>query len=521
MKENIGQNPAEIAREAFRQLASRQIAPTPDAYREVYDAIAGHPAVPSPIPVMQHIAANVSQMPGELSSLGRYLQKSVDNGNWDAFEAGCTDIIEYLRKASALTPTQAPVASIPANSAPLTPQIKLLRELLNRTLSFSLSSLLSPHPELAAEAALLGDAVRDAANEAEMNAIGNRIKQFCYRVELKSGEISEQQEMLLRLFRLLLDNIAFLLDDDSWLRGQLQVVQSLIDGPINHRALEDASKGLKEVIYRQGTLRDSLSEAKATVRNMITIFIDRLGSMASSTEDYHGKIEDYSQKIAQASNIADLNTILADVMRDTRHIQAEALQSRDHMIDAKREVQAAEAKIQQLESQLAEISALAIHDQLTSSLNRRGLDDAMEREQARADRQGTPLSVALLDLDDFKRLNDEHGHDAGDEALIHVVRIIRDTMRAMDVVGRFGGEEFVVLLPDTPSEEAVVVISRLQKELTKRIFMYNNQKLFITFSAGVATRKLGEDLIATIKRADTAMYQAKRAGKNRVVLAQD
>ena len=515
MKDDKPRNPAEIAREAFRQLASRQIAPTPDAYREVYDTIAGVTSPASPLPALGKIASNIIKLPGELSALGRHLQKSVDASNWDEFAAGLAEVIEYLRKQSA--PTAGNTTAQPATTVPLTPQVKLLRELLNRTLSFSLSSLLSGQPELANEAATLGDAIRDAANETEVNEIGTRIKQFCYRIELKSGEIGEQQEMLLRMFRLLLENVAFLLDDDSWLRGQFDAVQKLIDGPINHRALEDASQSLKEVIYRQGTLKDSLSEAKATVRNMITLFIDQLGSMASSTDDYHGKIEVYSQKISKASNISELNVILSDVMRDTRTIQAEALQSRDHMLNARREVEAAEARIHALESQLAEISALASHDQLTSSLNRRGLDDAIQREQARAERQKTPLSVALLDLDDFKRLNDEYGHDAGDEALIHVVRIIRDTMRSMDVVGRFGGEEFVVLLPDTSAEEAVSVVARLQKELTKRIFMYNNQKLFITFSAGVATRADGEDMADTLKRADSAMYAAKKSGKNRVV----
>jgi diguanylate cyclase (GGDEF) domain len=119
----------------------------------------------------------------------------------------------------------------------------------------------------------------------------------------------------------------------------------------------------------------------------------------------------------------------------------------------------------------------------------------------------------------YKKINDVYGHETGDEALIHVVRIIKETLRSMDVIGRFGGEEFVVVLPDTPTAEGIAVISRLQKELTKRIFMHNNQKLFVTFSAGLATRDAGENLLDTIKRADTAMYKAKKLGKNRVIAA--
>ncbi len=158
-------------------------------------------------------------------------------------------------------------------------------------------------------------------------------------------------------------------------------------------------------------------------------------------------------------------------------------------------------------------------DQLTGSLNRRGLDDVFERELARSERRNSPLCIAMLDLDDFKRLNDTHGHTAGDEALIHLVRVIKDTLRTMDVIARFGGEEFLIVLPDTTMDDAMQTVTRVQRELTKRIFMHNNERLLITFSAGVALRAGIEDQTTMIKRADEALYKAKRAGKNRVIAA--
>ena len=100
------------------------------------------------------------------------------------------------------------------------------------------------------------------------------------------------------------------------------------------------------------------------------------------------------------------------------------------------------------------MSELVREDQLTGSLNRRGLDDVFERERARADRRGTPLCIAMLDLDDFKRLNDTYGHLAGDDALSHLVKVVKDTLRSMDVIARFGGEEFLILLPETTVEAA-------------------------------------------------------------------
>ena len=137
----------------------------------------------------------------------------------------------------------------------------------------------------------------------------------------------------------------------------------------------------------------------------------------------------------------------------------------------------------------------------------------------RADRRGTPLCAAMLDLDNFKKLNDTYGHSAGDEALVHLVRIVKQTLRSIDVIARYGGEEFLIVMPETTLDEAAMAMTRVQRELTTHFFSANDQRLFITFSAGVALRAPRETQDATIKRADAAMYEAKKTGKNRVVKA--
>jgi diguanylate cyclase len=128
--------------------------------------------------------------------------------------------------------------------------------------------------------------------------------------------------------------------------------------------------------------------------------------------------------------------------------------------------------------------------------------------------------VAVLDLDNFKRLNDTYGHQAGDDALVHLMNVVRKTLRPTDITARYGGEEFVILFSETTLPQAVQAMNRLQRELTKRFFLHNNERLLITFSAGVAQFKTGETQDAVIERADRAMYQAKLQGKNRVVAAE-
>ncbi|KRB93309.1 GGDEF domain-containing protein [Noviherbaspirillum sp. Root189] len=566
------QSPADIAREAFRRLAMRRVAPTPDAYREIYEEIAGTQTTAGPEKILADFAAHLAGTSADIARHAAKLSLALEKRDWPEYGKSLSQLVEqHLASQSSkdaaqpakveavaqpiatppalksagipLVDTPAPVAlksaglalvDPPATAvrpsveslatanvavAPESRQLRLLRELLVRTLTLALGSLLRKAPELLEESEMLASSARNATTEPALNDISARLKQLCFRIELKADDLAEEHELLLRLFQLLLENVGELLEDDSWLSGQIANVQDLLSGPLSRSALLDATRSLKEVIYKQGALKHSLKEAKVTVKNMMITFIDRLGAVATSTGDFHQKMGNYSQKISQARDITELNHILEDVMRDTRHAQTEILRSQDDIIAAKQEVQEAEARIQQLESKLEHMSELVREDQLTGSLNRRGLDDAYEREIARAQRRKTSLCIALLDLDDFKRLNDTYGHSAGDDALIHLVRVIKETLRTMDVVARFGGEEFLIMLPDTPLDEAVQTVTRIQRELTKRIFMYDNQKLLMTFSAGVALRRDDEDQGDLIKRADEALYKAKRAGKNRVVAA--
>jgi diguanylate cyclase len=509
-----GQNPADIAREAFRRLATRRIAPTPDAYRAIYDEIAGvSPVPPAPASnpaaeVLESFARRLADTPGEVSEYGRRMQRAAKAADWIAYSQALSQVAErHLRRNT-------PVMALGDED----PDARQLREMLSRSLVFALATLLAGSKDLVLEAETLGGEVKLARGD-ELADLSGRLKQLCYQVELYSGDQSEQRELLLRLFRLLLDNVNELLDDDSWMRGQIAAVQDLISGPLDTRSLEDATRSLKDVILKQGQLKHSISDVRATVKNMMMTFIDRLGSVAASTGDYHAKLGTFSKRISGAANIDELNEVLEEVLRETRQAQVDALASRDRMLAVHREVQEAEDRIRMLEAELQHMSELVREDQLTGSLNRRGLEEVFGREAARADRRNTPLCVAILDLDNFKKLNDTYGHLAGDGALKHLVTVVRETLRSMDVIARFGGEEFMILLPETTVEAAAAAMVRVQRELTRHFFMYENEKMLITFSCGVALRLPNEGQESLMARADRAMYQAKQTGKNRVVVA--
>ena len=428
-----------------------------------------------------------------------------------------------------LRPTEPAAADAPASVRAATPFATpsqgaddlsaQLRELLAQTLEFAVMSQLGHAPDLAEEATALALAARAANGRETLEKLTATLRRFWFRLEQRGGENAELHRGLLRLLRLLIDNTNELLGEDQWLCGQVAALKEIVGRPLSVGAIADAESRLKEVIFKQGTLKNSLQEAKVALKQLIASFIDRLGDLSESTGDYHTKLEGYAQTIRQTDDITQLNVVLDNLLKDTRSAQLDTMRTRDELLAARHQVEAAEQKVRVLESELNKVSELVQEDQLTGVLNRRGLDDAYQREVARAERTGKPLCVSLLDIDNFKGLNDAHGHQAGDDALQHLVRVIKRTMRPSDVLARYGGEEFLLLLPETQPEEAIGVMVRLQRNLTKAFFLHDNERLLITFSAGVTQRAQGEAQTSVIERADKAMYQAKRAGKNRVCAA--
>jgi diguanylate cyclase len=419
--------------------------------------------------------------------------------------------------SSEATPAEKTIST--ASTVALPDLLPELRELFAFTLETAIATQLLESPQLSSDAKALATDIRTAGTPAQLQEFLTRLKRFAFKLELLAEDQTELRQSLLGLLRLLVGNITELVLDDHWLHGQIEVVREIIDKPLSQRALDDAQRRLKEVLFKQSQLKASLFEAKEAIKQMLAGFVDHLADFAEATSDYHDKIEICAGKISSANNISDLESVLGEVMRETRTIQINAQRSRDELRSTQAKVQESEARIRELELELEATSDLVRHDQLTGVLNRRGLEEIFDKEIARATRHDTLLCVALLDIDNFKKLNDSMGHDAGDEALIHLAAVCRETLRPQDTVARYGGEEFIILLPETPLDDAVVALTRLQRELTKKFFLHANEKVLITFSAGVTQMLPTDDQSAVIKRADGAMYQAKQTGKNRVVAA--
>lgn len=230
---------------------------------------------------------------------------------------------------------------------------------------------------------------------------------------------------------------------------------------------------------------------------------------------YHDRVTALAERIRGTDDVSAIIGILNQALTETRRLRVRE----DALAAAQRKVAEAELSIEAMRNELEQVKAMLHQDPLTGTLNRRGIDDAYRQEASRCDRHGARLCVAIIDIDNFKLLNDTLGHQAGDRALVHIAEIVTNTLRPSDRVGRFGGEEFMLLLPDTRLNHSASVMARIKRELSARPLEENNTRITVTFSGGVAQRAPNESLDAVVARADAALYQAKAAGKNRVILA--
>ncbi|RFC41217.1 MAG: diguanylate cyclase [Candidatus Nitrotoga sp. CP45] len=558
-------NSSEIARKTLSTLAARKITPTPDNYTRVYQEISGKLKATS----TDSISALNVQPPSESTddklklpwpnlirdlltqmetshkgititrkkqSVGTVLNKFNNDSSvlfsklqglifsWG--NATTPEPVDELIPAKLelettknnTSPATVNITGIPDKIIDTTIDIKLVEQ-LRELLAQSIENAHSKEPDLMSEIQQLAQETRTTSDYGQAIKLNKQLRKLWIKLELRNNDSFNIQEGLMRLFRLLVENVSELVTEDKWLHDQIHNLQEIIERPISKQSIASAERNLRSTIIKQSLLRQNMVDAKTTLKSLMTTFIDRLSEMTDSTGAYHTKIEGYSLKIGQADNLTELNQILSDIMQDTRIIQASSMRSHEELVSTKKQAHIAEERVKQLEQELEQVSELVREDQLTGALNRRGLDDVLDREIKRADRQQTPISIALLDVDNFKQLNDSLGHQTGDQALVHLIQVIKNALRPTDEVARYGGEEFLIILIDTSLKEAMTTLTRLQRELTKNLFLHNNERQLITFSAGVALHVNGEDPESTIGRADSAMYKAKRAGKNRVFAA--
>lgn len=238
------------------------------------------------------------------------------------------------------------------------------------------------------------------------------------------------------------------------------------------------------------------------------------------------QIDSFSKESKQATNLEQLKGLVSQRLQDLTHSLAEKQQlekdEREAMLSSLKTMEhrllELESEAQLFQKRIAEQKFRSLQDALTEIPNRAAFDDRFELELKRFQRYGTPLCIAMGDVDHFKSINDNYGHSAGDKTLKVIARALKQSLRETDFIARYGGEEFVILFPETALAELENPLNNLRQKIKKIPFKFKNKKVPITISFGATQLTEHDNIRAAFDRADEALYEAKHAGRDQIIL---
>jgi diguanylate cyclase len=595
---DAGTTPAALAKAALRRLAQERQEPTPENFRQAYEAEARQAGAPLPELAPQPVAEPPStpskqhwpddeagQRWSELidkivrgaerggrqwtsarkkDSLQRVLQGSRQSGqrlhqrlsqlvnSWtsdsddptlvDSVDADATTPTPATAPSGAADPTtaaagacldEAPATTIAQGDPGMEGEANRWAPLARQALSHlhrTLQSALPADPAPSGEAAQQLQSALASVDASAPGTAGTEIDQAHRAAATALGEACEQARQVIEhrhllstrlteLVHVLTDSLADLAEDDSWVQGQCVAMRHQLDEGLHHRGVRHMQQLLEDTRTRQRQLKLERAEARDALKALIHTMLQELAELGHTTDRFQDNLGRYADTIGQADSLESLTGVVREMVQESRAVQSVVSQTQQRLHAEHERATTLTERVRELEDEIRKLSDEVSTDPLTQIANRRGMMRAFEAEQARALRQDTPLAIGLLDVDNFKKLNDTLGHQTGDEALKFLARQVSQRLRPVDVVARYGGEEFVVMLPDTPADEAQQALTRLQRALSAEFFTHEDKKVFITFSAGVTLYRRDEPIEAALERADVALYEAKRTGKNRTCMA--
>jgi diguanylate cyclase len=538
-------SPAQWAKGALRRLALARLEPTPENYARAYAEESGQGAPAAveakgqgavwaqlieklvrglerggrqwtPARKKDSLQRVLDGSRGDLPRLQQRLQALV--AVWEADRAPAEAELPEVAACEAVPadgPVAAPADALMAPAAAWQPLVTSLETTVRAGLPAGETRAMELADRLAA---LADDLARDGLSAERVAAVDAVCRQarslFAHRHRLVDqlgalcGELSH--------------GLVELAEDDSWARGQCEGLQARLADGVNSRSVRAASELLAETRVHQQRVRGERNAARDALKSLIHRMLEELGELGEQTGRYNEAVGRHVVAIEGADSLESLAGVVRALVDESRAVQTMVGQAQQRLEREHARAGELESRVRELEGELRRLSDEVSTDALTQVANRRGLAQAFETECARAGRAGcdaAPLAVALIDIDNFKKLNDALGHAAGDLALKALATAVRERLRPADHLARFGGEEFVVLLPETPLAEAQQTLTRLQRSLTEALFLHEQREVFVTFSAGVTSWRAGEALEAALERADEALYEAKRSGKNRSCVA--
>jgi diguanylate cyclase len=535
----------EAARAAIRYLAERKLVPTPGNYRKAWAEVGGPASGADAEQVAQAAVRLLTQRaePGEpgfagLSSSVRgqrwsealstllHIAKQSPRGRWGTLVAS---VVEAAMGSGRDWPTPRRLDAIVAAAHENVPSDSALRAQLELLLvqwrmdpavprsAARAPASVEPRPaegDTVAPAGAHDEASAEARSAAAIDAANDALvaRRDLAKLRKVNAELTEIVMSLCNSF----ETVA---DEGSWIVSQVDAVRDAVRDGSDRRSLAAARQLLQHALVTQQSIARSRRDAVVALRDLLPHLVQQMTHLGDHANDFGETLNEHLYAISNADSLEHIAERVRGLIADTHAVHQTFDDARRDLGERSGRAAALEGEVERLERELAQASERLLTDHLTRTANRAGLERAFDRAMRQLRATGDPLAIALLDIDDFKKVNDALGHQAGDGALRHLAGLLQGKVRAGDTVARYGGEEFVILLPGMTDVQAREMLVRVQRELTREVYLYESKQIFITFSAGTTRVDPQDSLESAIGRADDAMYQAKNAGKNCVAIS--
>ncbi|XOB61098.1 diguanylate cyclase [Campylobacterota bacterium DY0563] len=286
---------------------------------------------------------------------------------------------------------------------------------------------------------------------------------------------------------------------------------------------EDIQKEMQNYITKRFEADKKVVKQKtAEIAKMLTLmgqyFNDAIQSSGNGSENVSSIKSEIQSIDMQTPDIKTLTSLQTKLIDAAKSIEDEMNNVGEKLTSGKSEVETLEQQVKRLQKELEKTREESIKDHLTGLLTRRAYDEAIKKIENTFIRNNTQYAIVFFDIDHFKKINDNYGHEAGDVILSTFAKILGKNTRDLDVVSRYGGEEFVAVVHFNLKRELLKYLKRIKSIIQANSFVYKNQKIHLTFSAGVSIRNNHSSYDSTIQKADMLLYEAKESGRDRIIL---
>jgi diguanylate cyclase len=277
---------------------------------------------------------------------------------------------------------------------------------------------------------------------------------------------------------------------------------------------------LSELNAKLTRINEIVESDSETLKELKVINLEFNSSISQQMTEAREKIDQHDKvDVLKSDLLVSLDNITLRIEEYQTKYGSKLQSLQSNKVEMNQHVQELEKENQVLLAELHKERKLSMMDTLTQLPNRQGFNNRLDEELSRANRYNHYLSIAILDIDKFKRINDDFGHLVGDKVLRMIAKEMKRKCRESDYIARFGGEEFILLLPQTSLDDAVIAVDKLREHVANCPFHYQNKPVPLSLSGGVAERKADESTESWIDRADSALYESKNNGRNKVTAA--